>query len=83
MARRGDSYDSAGSQFFICLDTAGTSSLDGQYATFGKVIEGMDIVDKIAKNEQTYGGIMKKNLTIVKATVDTKGVTYPEPEIIK
>ena len=44
---RSQMFDSAGSQFFIC-DTDDTF-LDGQYAAFGKVIEGMDVVDKIAK----------------------------------
>ena len=48
MARGGHSYDSAGSQFFICHSTAGCAHLDGQYATFGKVIGGMDVVDEIA-----------------------------------
>ncbi len=47
MARRGDSYDSATSQFFICLSSDYKSSLDGQYASFGRVTEGMDVVDAI------------------------------------
>ena len=64
------SYDTAGSQFFICLTDL--PSLDGDYATFGKVISGMDVVQKIA-----VGDTMKK------VTVDTKGVTYPEPEKIQ
>ena len=46
MARRGDSMDSASSQFFICH--ADSTYLDGQYASFGRVIEGMDVVDRIA-----------------------------------
>ncbi len=45
---RGNDPDSAGSQFFICHSTAGCGHLDGQYATFGKVIVGMDTVDEIA-----------------------------------
>lgn len=52
MARRGDSYDSAGSQFFIMhVDYVG---LDGQYAAFGKVTEGLDIVDRIAAVATDY-----------------------------
>ena len=70
MARTMLSYDTAGSQFFICLTDL--PSLDGDYATFGKVISGMDVVQKIA-----VGDTMKK------VTVDTKGVTYPEPEKIQ
>ena len=46
MARRGDDMDSASSQFFICH--ADSAFLDGQYAAFGKVTEGMDVVDAIA-----------------------------------
>ncbi len=60
MARSSNSYDSASSQFFIChIDYP---SLDGQYAAFGKVIEGMDVVDKIAEIEVTMGsdGLMSK-----------------------
>ena len=79
MARSSDN-DSAGSQFFIMLDTA--SYLDNNYAAFGKVIDGMDIVDKIAANEtvsDTSSGKLKKNLKIVKALVDTRGQEYAEP----
>lgn len=45
MARRGDSYDSGSCQFFICVGDV--TVLDGQYATFGRVVEGMDVVDSI------------------------------------
>ncbi len=48
MARSNDP-DSAGSQFFICHSTAGCAHLDGQYATFGRVVSGMSVVDEIAK----------------------------------
>ncbi|MBQ3100147.1 MAG: peptidylprolyl isomerase [Clostridia bacterium] len=48
MARLGNNYDSATSQFFICLNSDYKSSLDGQYASFGRVTEGMDVVDAIA-----------------------------------
>jgi peptidylprolyl isomerase len=47
MARRGDSVDSANSQFFICFDDA--SSLNGQYTVIGTVVQGMDVVDKLKK----------------------------------
>ena len=79
MARSNDN-DSAGSQFFIMLDTA--SYLDNNYAAFGKVIDGMDIVDKIATSEtvsDTSSGKLKKNLKIVKTLVDTRGQEYAEP----
>ncbi len=49
MARRGDSYDSAGSQFFIMH--ADYTGLDGDYAAFGRVTEGMDVVDRIATSQ--------------------------------
>jgi len=83
MARSTD-YDSAGSQFFIMLGTA--EYLDGEYAAFGKVIDGMNIIKKIASSEtvsNTSTGKLTKNLTIKKALVDTKGKTYEEPEKIE
>jgi len=83
MARSTD-YDSAGSQFFIMLGTA--NNLDAEYAAFGKVIDGMDIIKKIANNEKvsnTSTGKLTKNLTIKKALIDTKGKTYEEPEKIE
>ena len=73
--------NSAGSQFFICLERA--SSLDDNYAAFGKVIKGMDIIQKIAEQEKVIDeetGKLEKNIKIVKAIVDTKGINYPEPE---
>lgn len=48
MARRADDINSAGSQFFICLSREGTKRLDGQYTVFGKLIEGVDVLEKIA-----------------------------------
>lgn len=71
--------NSAGSQFFIMLGTR--TSLDGNYAGFGKVIDGMDIIDQIEKKEKVENpntGKLKKNLTITKALVDLKGKEYPE-----
>lgn len=79
MARSSEN-DSAGSQFFIMLDTA--SYLDNNYAAFGKVIDGMDIIDKIAATEivtDASSGKLKKNLVIKKALIDTKGQEYKEP----
>lgn len=79
MARSSDP-DSAGSQFFIVLSDEAAPSLDGMYAGFGKVIEGMDVIEKIENTEfeidnEVYG-TLKKPLTIEKAIVDTKGYTY-------
>ena len=74
--------DTAGSQFFICLDDA-SSSLDNMYAAFGKVIDGWDNILRIVENEEVEDENLKNNLTIVKALVDTKGKTYKEPEKIK
>lgn len=78
---RSNSYDSAGSQFFIMLGTA--EHLDGQYAAFGKVIDGMDNVRYIAANERianAQSGKLVNNLTIKKAVVDLKGKTYKDVE---
>ncbi len=55
MARTQDP-DSASSQFFICYTKEHTAHLDGQYAAFGKVIEGMEVVDSFLEVERTYGG---------------------------
>ena len=54
--------------------------LDGSYAAFGKVIEGMDVVNKIADAETDYNDRPLKEEKMKKVTVDTKGVEYPEPE---
>lgn len=78
---RSTSYDSAGSQFFIMLGTA--EHLDGQYAAFGKVIDGMDTIKYIARTEtiaNTQSGKLQTNLKIKKAVVDLKGKTYKEVE---
>lgn len=70
--------DSAGSQFFIMHETS--PHLDGQYAAFGKIIEGQDVVDKIAEVATDYSDRPIENQTIKSMTVDTQGVDYPEPE---
>jgi len=71
--------DSAGSQFFIMHKD--TKSLDGQYAAFGKVIEGLDIVDKIATTPTYASDKPKKDVVIKSITVDTKGVEYKAEKI--
>ena len=70
--------NSAGSQFFIMHKTS--PHLDGEYAAFGKVTEGMDVVEKIATVETDFRDKPLKDQKMVKVTVDTFGVDYPEPE---
>ena len=70
--------NSAGSQFFIMHKEA--PHLDGAYAAFGKVTEGMNIVDKIANERTDYSDRPLKEQKIKSMTVDTFGVDYPEPE---
>ena len=72
--------DSAGSQFFIMHDTA--RHLDGQYAAVGKVIEGLDVVDKIAEVDTNYQDRPLDEQKMKKVTVETFGVEYPEPETV-
>ncbi|MGN0343009.1 MAG: peptidylprolyl isomerase [Roseburia sp.] len=70
--------DSAGSQFFIMHKNA--PHLDGAYAAFGKIIEGMDIVNKIAEVHTDYSDRPMQDQRMKKVTVETFGVSYPEPE---
>jgi len=77
MARAMDP-DSAGSQFFIMHEDA--PHLDGQYAAFGQVLEGMDVVDRIAATKTGWGDKPLTPQIMQKVTVDTHGVAYPEPK---
>ena len=70
--------DSAGSQFFIVH--ADSPHLDGQYAAFGKVIEGMDVVDEIASVRVDYNDKPRKPQVMKSVTVETFGVDYGEPQ---
>lgn len=70
--------DSAGSQFFIMHEAA--PHLDGAYAAFGKVTEGMDVVNKIAETATDYNDRPLENQRMKKVTVETFGEEYPEPE---
>ena len=80
MARANDP-DSAGSQFFIMH--ADYPSLDGQYAAFGKVIEGMDVVNKYATVKTNASDKPLEDVKMQSVTVETFGVDYPEPETVE
>ena len=69
--------DSAGSQFFVMHEDA--DYLDGQYAAFGKVIEGMETVDAIAATKTDWGDRPYETQKMKSVTVETFGVEYPEP----
>lgn len=77
MARSMDP-DSAGSQFFIMHKTS--PHLDGAYAAFGKVIEGLENVNKIAETATDYEDRPLEDQAMTSVTVETFGVDYPEPE---
>ena len=70
--------DSAGSQFFIMHKAA--PHLDGAYAAFGKVTEGLEVVDKIASVNTDYSDKPLQPQRMATVTVETFGVEYPEPE---
>ena len=70
--------NSAGSQFFVMHEFS--PHLDGQYAAFGKVIEGIDVVDKIASVRTDFNDRPRTPQKMKKVTVETFGVEYPEPE---
>ena len=68
--------DTAGSQFFIMHKTS--PHLDGEYAAFGKIIEGMDVVNRIAEEPTDYSDRPLEVQRMETVTVDTFGVEYPE-----
>ena len=70
--------NSAGSQFFVMHEDA--PHLDGQYAAFGKVIEGIEVVDQICDVRTDYNDKPRIPQVMKKVTVETFGVEYPEPE---
>ena len=78
---RAQSPDSAGSQFFIMH--ADANYLDGQYAAFGKVIEGMDVVDAIANTPTDFRDKPVREQKMKKVTAETFGAAYPEPVVIR
>ena len=73
--------DSAGSQFFIMVEDA--PHLDGQYASFGKLIEGLDVAKKIVSTKRDYSDKPYEDQVMKKVTVDTFGENFGEPEIIE
>jgi len=72
--------NSAGSQFFIMVEKA--PHLDGQYAAFGKVIEGMDVADKIVSVRRSLQDKPKTDQRMKTVTVETFGIDYPEPTML-
>ena len=79
MARAMDP-DSAGSQFFVMV--ADAPHLDGQYASFGMVIDGMDIVDAIVNTKRDWHDRPREEQKMKSVTVDTQGVEYEAPETL-
>lgn len=72
--------DSAGSQFFIMH--AAAPHLDGAYAAFGELIEGTEVLNRIASTDTDWSDRPKKPQVIESVTVDTFGTDYPEPETL-
>jgi len=81
MARTSGNPNSAGSQFFIMTEEA--SHLDGDYAAFGKVIEGMETVDEIVAVDRDDADKPLEDQIMKKVEVDTKGFKYPDPVVQK
>ena len=78
---RAQAANSAGSQFFIMHEDG--EFLDGQYAAFGKVLEGMDVVDKIAAVKTDGNDRPLTEQKIASIRVDTRGEEYPEPDKLR
>ena len=78
---RAQAANSAGSQFFIMHEDG--EFLDGQYAAFGKVLEGMDVVDKIAATKTDGNDRPLTEQKIASIRVDTRGEEYPEPDKLR
>ncbi|AXI09217.1 peptidylprolyl isomerase [Oceanobacillus sp. 143] len=78
---RSSAPDSAGSQFFIMV--ADSPHLDGEYASFGKVTDGMEVADNIVSVERGAADKPLEDQKIKTVEVDTKGYDYPKPEIIE
>ncbi len=72
--------DSAGSQFFVMHETS--PHLDGAYAAFGKVIEGMEVVNRIAEEPTDYSDRPLGDQKMKQVTVELFGEEYPEPELV-
>ena len=72
--------NSAGSQFFVMVERA--PHLDGQYAAFGKVIEGLEVADAIVSTKTDWNDRPREDQRMKTVTVDTFGVTYPDPETV-
>ncbi len=77
---RSMSPNSAGSQFFIMVEKA--PHLDGQYAAFGKVIEGMDVADAIVSTKTDWNDRPREEQKMKKVTVELFGEEYPQPETV-
>ncbi|KAB3534859.1 peptidylprolyl isomerase [Alkaliphilus pronyensis] len=77
---RAQNPNSAGSQFFIMV--ADSPHLDGDYAAFGKVIEGIESADEIVAVDRDFRDKPVEDQRIKEMTVDTYGIEYPEPEVI-
>ncbi len=77
---RAQNPDSAGSQFFVMHEDG--FFLDGQYAAFGKVIEGMEVVDEIASTRTDFRDKPLKEQKMKRVTAETFGVNYPAPKKI-
>ena len=80
MARAASDNDSASSQFFICLSDDYSSILDGQYAAFGKVTEGMDVVDAMSLVEKTVGTDQSESLPLLPVTIEKAEIADPDAD---